>query len=118
MFSGAGGFSEGLKQAGLIDLKWAVEKDKEAAKALEKNNPGTIVFQKDCKELLKEIKRGKKATDYTNLAIPTKGEVDLLCGGPPCQVSFKRRQNLRSTFFRGVQRDEYAQRRREGTKEE
>ena len=93
MFSGAGGFSEGLKQAGLIDLKWAVEKDKEAAKALEKNNPGTIVFQKDCKDLLQEAKRGKKATNYTNLPIPSKGEVDLLCGGPPCQVDFKMSQS-------------------------
>ena len=63
------------------------------AKAAKRNNPEAIVFQKDCRELLKEAKCGRKATNYTNLPIPSKGEVDLLCGGPPCQVNFKMSQS-------------------------
>ena len=81
MFSGCGGFSEGLKQAGIIYCKWAVEWDNAAAKAFKENNPEATVFQEDCKEFLKKAKRGDLDKE-----IPAKGEVEMLCGGPPCQV--------------------------------
>ena len=86
MFSGCGGFSEGLKQAGVINCKWAVEKDLAAKKAFEENNPEATVFQEDCRELLKKAKQGLKKNFFSGEKIPAKGEVELLCGGPPCQV--------------------------------
>ena len=86
IFSGVGGFSEGLKQAGIIDCKWAVEENKAAAKAFKENNPEATVFQEDCRELLKQAKQGRKENFFLGQKIPAKGEVELLCGGPPCQV--------------------------------
>ena len=87
MFSGCGGFSEGLKQAGVIDCKWAVERDKAATKAFEKNNPKATVFQEKCEEFLIKVKRGVKENFFSGQQIPAKGEVELLIGGPPCQVT-------------------------------
>ena len=59
IFSGCGGFSEGLKQSGLVTCRWAVEQDKAAAKAFKKNNPEATVFQEDCREVLKKAKKGE-----------------------------------------------------------
>ena len=86
IFSGCGGFSEGLKQAGVIDCKWAVEENPSAAKAFKENNPEATVFQEDCEELLKKAKQGLKKNFFSGQQIPAKGEVELLSGGPPCQV--------------------------------
>ena len=86
MFAGAGGLAKGLGQAGVSDTKWAVEIDREAANAFQENNPDATVFQGDCRELLKMAKRGLKKNFFFDQQIPAKGEVELLCGGPPCQV--------------------------------
>ena len=86
IFSGCGGFSEGLKQSGLVTCRWAVEQDKAAAKAFQKNNPEATVFQEDCREMLKKAKKGEQKYFFTGQKYPAKGEVELLCGGPPCQV--------------------------------
>lgn len=74
LFSGCGGLSEGLKQAG-FNVVAGVEIDKNAAKTYRLNHPDTILFEKDIRELdtgeIKKILHGKP--------------LHLLAGCPPCQ---------------------------------
>ena len=85
VFSGCGGLSLGLEQAGVVECKWAIEMNPEAAKAFQINHPKSTVLTGDCKDFLRKAKKGIKRTDYTCQEIPSQGDVDLLCGGPPCQ---------------------------------
>lgn len=84
LFAGCGGLSRGLEDSGLIKSKWAVECDDKAANAFELNNPESTVFVEDCNHLLKLAMSGNK-TNSKNQKIPQRGEVDFICGGPPCQ---------------------------------
>uniref|UniRef100_A0A2S2Q3B0 Cytosine-specific methyltransferase n=1 Tax=Sipha flava TaxID=143950 RepID=A0A2S2Q3B0_9HEMI len=84
IFAGCGGLSKGLEESGLITSKWAIECDDKAAAAFELNNPESIVFVDDCNHLLKSAISGC-ITNSKNQKIPQKGEVDFICGGPPCQ---------------------------------
>ena len=84
LFSGCGGLSLGLQRAGVAQVKWAVEMDQPAAEAFKLNHPAAMVFKEDCTEVLRKIKAGEK-TDQQGQVFPKKGEVDLLCCGPPCQ---------------------------------
>jgi DNA (cytosine-5)-methyltransferase 1 len=84
VFAGCGGLSEGFHQCGLSETKWAVEIDEPAAQAFRLNNPKSTVLVNDCNELLKLVMEGKEFNDKKQ-RLPKKGEVDLLCGGPPCQ---------------------------------
>jgi len=84
IFSGCGGLSEGLHQAGVAESHWAVEIFQPAANAYKLNNPDATVFQDDCNLLLDNAMKGV-LTNKTGQKIPQQGEVDLLCGGPPCQ---------------------------------
>ena len=68
-------------------IRWAVEENKAAAKAFGENHPEATVFTEDCRELLKKAKNGFKKNFFSEKTIPAKEEVDLLCGGPPCQVT-------------------------------
>ena len=88
IFSGAGGFSHGLDAAKAFETKWAIEWDKSAARAFKQNIPNASVFRADCNVLMKKIKdadRKNKPAIYKNQALPKKGEVDMIVGGPPCQ---------------------------------
>ncbi|XP_048343420.1 DNA (cytosine-5)-methyltransferase 1 [Sphaerodactylus townsendi] len=84
VFSGCGGLSEGFHQAEVSDTSWAVEMWEPAAQAFRLNNPGTTVFTEDCNVLLKLVMSGEK-TNSLGQKLPQKGDVELLCGGPPCQ---------------------------------
>ncbi|KAL2747796.1 DNA (cytosine-5)-methyltransferase PliMCI isoform X1 [Vespula maculifrons] len=84
LFAGCGGLSEGLHQAGIAENKWAVEKEDAAACAYKLNNPKAIVFSEDCNILLRRVMNGDICDDNAQ-QLPQKGEVELLCGGPPCQ---------------------------------
>lgn len=55
-----------------------------AAQAFRLNNPGTTVFTEDCNVLLKLVMSGEK-TNSLGQKLPQKGDVEMLCGGPPCQ---------------------------------
>ena len=48
------------------------------------SNPDCTVFSEDCNLLLTNAINGVK-TNERKQVIPLRGEVDLLCGGPPCQ---------------------------------
>uniref|UniRef100_A0A8C7XGV9 DNA (cytosine-5)-methyltransferase n=1 Tax=Oryzias sinensis TaxID=183150 RepID=A0A8C7XGV9_9TELE len=84
VFSGCGGLSEGFHQAGISESLWAIEMWEPAAQAFRLNNPGTTVFTEDCNVLLKLVMSGEK-TNSLGQKLPQKGDVEMLCGGPPCQ---------------------------------
>jgi len=84
IFAGCGGLSEGLHEVGVADSRWAIEFEPSAAQAYRLNNPGAVVFNADCNNILRMIMQGRE-TDDSGQRLPRKGEVDLLCGGPPCQ---------------------------------
>lgn len=65
--------------------KWAVEQNEEAARAFKINFPNAIVMTDDANKLLNRIINGKK-TNARGQTLPKRGEVDVLVGGPPCQV--------------------------------
>ena len=74
LFSGCGGLSEGLRQAGFTVVA-AIEMDEYAAKCYSMNHPETVLIQKNIRKVtssdIKKILRGKK--------------LHLLAGCPPCQ---------------------------------
>ncbi|KAF2360331.1 S-adenosyl-L-methionine-dependent methyltransferase [Trinorchestia longiramus] len=84
VFSGCGGLSEGFHQAGVAESCWAVEMFEPAANAFKLNNPHATVFTDDCNLFLKMVIEGKKCNEKGQV-LPQKGDVELLCGGPPCQ---------------------------------
>ena len=76
LFSGAGGLSEGLHEAGFETL-YANEIQVRYAETFALNHPSAIVDQRDIR-----IVDAKKVRRELGLA---KGELTLLAGGPPCQ---------------------------------
>ena len=80
IFAGCGGLSHGLGEAGVVRHKWAVEFWSPSANAYKENNPECLVFNEECNGLLKQAMEGD-----TESAMPRKGEVDMIVGGPPCQ---------------------------------
>lgn len=74
LFSGCGGLSEGMKQAG-FDVRVAIDINKDAMSAYKMNNPDTIAINEDIRSV--EAKRIKD--------IIGKHVLHLLTGCPPCQ---------------------------------
>jgi len=72
LFAGVGGFSQGFISQG-YRVEFAIEYDKEIAKAYKKNHSGTTVYDEDISEL--DFKKLKKQH----------GKIDVIVGGPPCQ---------------------------------
>lgn len=70
--------------AGISETLWAIEMWEPAAQAFRLNNPGSTVFTEDCNVLLKLVMSGEK-TNSLGQKLPQKGDVEMLCGGPPCQ---------------------------------
>lgn len=69
---------------GISETLWAIEMWEPAAQAFRLNNPGSTVFTEDCNILLKLVMSGEK-TNSLGQKLPQKGDVEMLCGGPPCQ---------------------------------
>lgn len=76
LFSGCGGLTTGLKQAGFRVLG-AVELDSLAAQAYSMNHPSTVVWNRDIKEV--------SDNDLRDTLGLEPGDLDLLAGCPPCQ---------------------------------
>jgi len=74
LFCGAGGLSEGLRQAGFTP-KVGVDFDKHAAATYRHNHPGVPVLEKDI----------AKVTGKEILGLAGVDEIDLIAGGPSCQ---------------------------------
>jgi DNA (cytosine-5)-methyltransferase 1 len=78
LFAGCGGLSAGLEEAGL-DIRWAAEIDRDAASTYGATHGRSVkVWNEDVNKLLKRCADRERGT-------PQPEEVDLLCGGPPCQ---------------------------------
>ncbi|MBV7434390.1 DNA cytosine methyltransferase [Cardiobacteriaceae bacterium TAE3-ERU3] len=76
LFSGCGGLSEGLKQAG-FQVIGAVENDPKVMSTYRLNHPATYLFDSDIREI-----SGDNILKKCQLE---RGELDLLSGCPPCQ---------------------------------
>ncbi|CAG9461607.1 unnamed protein product [Pedinophyceae sp. YPF-701] len=118
-FSGCGGLSAGLQASGAVETRWAIERDAPAAASFQANFPGAAVLRADCADVLRRIcsatvgqdrRPDGDASDATPWhLLPRRGEVDLLCGGPPCQgysplnrhpgSECARRNNAATTLF-------------------
>ncbi|KAF8503256.1 S-adenosyl-L-methionine-dependent methyltransferase [Russula emetica] len=95
IFSGAGGLSIGLEESGFVKTRWAIEYAPSAAKTFQANKKHATVYNQDCNTLLEhaiEFYNGKNVPAVRSLddktplpPLPKPGEVDLICGGPPCQ---------------------------------
>jgi DNA (cytosine-5)-methyltransferase 1 len=76
LFSGCGGFCEGIKQAG-FKLACAVELDRFASETYRHNFPSTPLFEGDVRDFLAP---GSDHVEKFKLH-----DIDLVFGGPPCQ---------------------------------
>lgn len=76
LFSGAGGLTEGLKQAG-FDVLAGVENNAIAAETYRLNHPEVECFERDIRSL--------SADELMTTLKINKGELFLLAGCPPCQ---------------------------------
>jgi len=76
LFAGAGGLSEGLREAGFESL-YANEVVPRYAETYRLNHPGAVVDPSD----IRDVSAGE-VRSALGLAV---GELDLLAGGPPCQ---------------------------------
>lgn len=74
LFSGCGGVSHGLEQAGLKCIL-AVDENKDAIKTFELNHPNTRTITGDI----------RRVTDADFLSAVNGKKVDVIVGGPPCQ---------------------------------
>ena len=95
LFAGAGGLTEGLHQAGFRTVL-ANEYDEMAAHTFKHNHPDVPLLCRDIKEL--SVKEILKLTGVK------KGDMALVCGGPPCQGFSLAGQRLdndpRNTMFK------------------
>ena len=86
LFAGCGGLSLGLIQSGVADLKWAAEYEEAPVDSLRANHKDTCkVFHVDCNKMLKDMREADRTGRENSEGYPKKGDVELLCGGPPCQ---------------------------------
>lgn len=84
VFAGCGGLSEGFHQAGVTEACWAIECEEPAATAFRMNFPNATIFTDDCNRLLSMVMNGETINEHGQ-SLPQKGDVEILCGGPPCQ---------------------------------
>lgn len=76
LFSGAGGFDIGFKDAG-YDVQLAIEVDPACCDTLRANDRDLIVWERDIKSIT-----GEQVMEALSV---TPGEIDVVIGGPPCQ---------------------------------
>jgi DNA (cytosine-5)-methyltransferase 1 len=95
LFAGAGGLSLGLSRVG-IECVLANEIMPDAAKTFQLNNPNAVVITEDIREI-------NFSEELCKLNLK-KGDIDLLCGGPPCQgystIGNKKESDPRNSLFR------------------
>jgi len=78
-FAGAGGLSEGLREAG-VNVIYANEIDQWAKETYKRNHPETVINCGDIRKLTREsISMELKGKPHTL------EEIDIIVGGPPCQ---------------------------------
>ncbi|KAH9684623.1 DNA (cytosine-5)-methyltransferase [Citrus sinensis] len=107
IFAGCGGLSDGLQQAGVSITNWAIEYEQPAGEAFKVNHPEALVFINNCNVILslmaimsacgdaddcistpEAAELAAELDEETIKNFPRSGQVDFICGGPPCQVRF------------------------------
>lgn len=83
LFSGCGGFCEGVRLAG-FDVKAAVELDRFASETYRENFPETPLFEGDVHDFM-NTESDAWAKEKERFSGILDSELDLLFGGPPCQ---------------------------------
>lgn len=96
LFCGAGGLTEGLKQAGFHVLA-GVELNEIAAKTYRENHKESTCYEANIKEI-----SSQHLLDSLNLK---KGDLDLLAGCPPCQGFSSLRTRNKSISFSDERND-------------
>lgn len=96
LFSGCGGLTTGLKQAGFQVLA-GVELDESASRVFSLNHPETHLWEKDISDLTAKQVKAKLGLKV--------GELDLLAGCPPCQ-GFSRVRTLNGGYTITDERNE------------
>lgn len=100
LFSGGGGLSEGMRQAG-FNVNAAVEIDPIAAETFKLNHKDAVVIERDIQYV--------SASELLKQCGIVKGRLDLLAGCPPCQgfsslTSKYRRSDKRNSLIKEVSR--------------
>jgi DNA (cytosine-5)-methyltransferase 1 len=83
LFSGCGGFCEGVRLAG-FDVKAAVEWDRFAVETYRHNFPEVPLFAADIHSFFNDQNKEWREVQ-ADFADVKPGKVDMLFGGPPCQ---------------------------------
>ena len=86
LFSGAGGLSQGFRDAG-FDVISAVEIDKNLSQTYRENFKKTKIFEEDITKV------------NSNDLLVNKSNVDVVVGGPPCQGFSMSGKRIRVTVF-------------------
>jgi len=94
LFAGAGGMSLGLKKAG-FDVKYAIEKDFDAAETLRSNHKDTVVFRQNIEDFLDDTKPKNPCLLR---------EIDHIQASPPCQ-DFSDANQMSSHLIRDSERN-------------
>lgn len=84
LFSGCGGFCEGVRLAG-FDVLASVEIDKYAAQTYRANFPEVPLFEGDIHAFLDDAHEGWTKAERQRFSHLRNRPIDLLFGGPPCQ---------------------------------
>ena len=84
LFSGCGGFCEGVRLAG-FEVTAAVEIDRFAAVTYRENFPEVPLYEGDVHAFLEPDHEGWSAADAERFSDLQQGETDWPFGGPPCQ---------------------------------
>lgn len=101
LFSGAGGFSLGMVNAG-IDVVAAIEFDKKIALTYMENHPDTLMINQDIKNIptskSDNIYDPKKNQTILDEILPNESkQIDIIFGGPPCQGFSMAGRRIRSS---------------------
>ncbi|KAJ9174798.1 hypothetical protein P3X46_013403 [Hevea brasiliensis] len=102
IFAVCGGLSKGLESAGMSVTKCAIEYEERAGEAFKSNHPEALVFINNYNMILRAImsacgdaddcictseasELAAKLDEKEINSLPRPGEVEFICGGPPCQ---------------------------------
>src|SRR5271155_2311340 len=85
LFSGAGGLSLGFQQAG-FHVAFANDINSDYAHTYQRNHPGTEFFQDSIEYL--------SASSIFKVTGLRRNDIDVMIGGPPCQLGFGSRYRL------------------------
>lgn len=77
LFSGTGGFSKGFENTGAFRVNYGIDVLPTAIRTFEQNHPGAVAIAADIREV--------RLTSVSKQTALSRGGVDVIVGGPPCQ---------------------------------